>query len=112
MMYQASLRATAKQSSTKENHAKHFSAAAYVSMLAAELKLLADNFNVLDCFPVARNDGLFLYGARLISQHLSYSYVGSKNSAEIIPLLDVFPDFGGSWESCHPDCAYYIATKT
>ncbi len=41
MQEQASLRATAKQSSTIEDHAKHFSATAYVSMLAAELKLLA-----------------------------------------------------------------------
>ncbi len=39
---QASLRATAKQSSTIENHAKHFSAVAYINtLLATELKLLA-----------------------------------------------------------------------
>ncbi len=60
MKVQASLRATAKQSSTLEKYAKHFSAVAYVFMLAAELKLLADNFSVLDCFAVARNDRLFL----------------------------------------------------
>ncbi len=34
-------------------------AAAYVSMLATELKLLA-MINVLDCFAVARNDGFSL----------------------------------------------------
>ena len=41
MKFQASLRATAKQSSASENYAKHFSAVAYINILAAELKLLA-----------------------------------------------------------------------
>ena len=41
-VYGPSLRATAKQSSTIENHAKHFSAVAYINtLLATELKLLA-----------------------------------------------------------------------
>ncbi len=67
MEVQASLRATTKQSSTLENYAKRFSVAASINSLATELKLLADNFSVLDCFVVARNDGFSLLFRRSLN---------------------------------------------